>query len=224
MNPNLTFTPIQLKTWPRGQVFYYFSKMAPTGYAMTVEVKVTQMRQALKAAGMKFFPAYLWLVTKTLNEQQEFKIAEVEGQLGYYETLTPLYAAFHDDDKTFSLMWTTYDEDFLAFYQAYLEDQKTYGHQHGILAKGDQLPPPNAYTVSCVPWISFQHFAVHSYENKPYYFPSVEAGKFIEREGKTYLPLSLTCHHATTDGYHVSQFLERFQWEAEHFANYLKLG
>lgn len=142
MNPNLTFTPIQLETWPRGQVFYYFSKMAPTGYAMTVEVEVTQMRQALKAAGMKFFPAYLWLVTKTLNEQQEFKIAEVEGQLGYYETLTPLYAAFHDDDKNFSLMWTTYDEDFLAFYQAYLEDQKTYGHQHGILAKGDNCRRP----------------------------------------------------------------------------------
>lgn len=44
MNPNLTFTPIQLETWPRGQVFYYFSKMAPTGYALTVEVEVTQMR------------------------------------------------------------------------------------------------------------------------------------------------------------------------------------
>jgi hypothetical protein len=71
------------------------------------------------------------------------------------------------------------------------------------------VPPPNAYTVSCVPWISFEHFAVHNYDNKAYYFPSVEAGKFYEEEGRLLLPLSMTCHHATTDGYHVSLFLEQ---------------
>ena len=72
-----------------------------------------------------------------------------------------------------------------------------------------QTPPPaNADTVSCIPWVSFEHFAVHSYENKPYYFPSVEVGKFVEREGRVLMSLSLTCHHATTDGYHIERFLE----------------
>ena len=45
-------------------------------------------------------------------------------------------------------------------------------------------PPLNAYTVSCVPWLSFEHFAVHSYECKPYFFPSIEAGRY-SREKKT---------------------------------------
>lgn len=112
-----------------------------------------------------------------LSSQTAFKLASVDGQLGYYNVLTPLYAAFHDDDKTFSLMWTEYDDSFPAFHTAYLADQREYGSNHGILAKTGQLPPPNAYTVSCVPWVAFEHFAVHSYEDKPYYFPSVEAGK-----------------------------------------------
>lgn len=56
--------------------------------------------------------------------------------------------------------------------------------------------------------MSFEHFAVHSCENKPYYFPSVEVGKFVEREGRVLMSLSLTCHHATTDGYHIERFLE----------------
>ena len=116
MKYEVKFTPIDLQTWPRGQVFYYFSKMAPTGYSMTVDLDVTKMRISLKKANLKFFPAYLWLVTKTLNMQQEFKIAEKDGQIGYYDTLTPLYATFHDDDKTFSLMWTEYDDDFRAFF------------------------------------------------------------------------------------------------------------
>lgn len=217
----MTFTPIDLQAWPRGQMFCYFSRMAPTGYSMTVRVDVTKWRQTLKAAGLKFFPAYLWAVTKNLNRQVEFKVAEKDGVLGYYDTLTPLYASFHEDDRTFSLMWTEYTGDFRAFHRAYLDNQAAFGHVHGVLSQPQTPPPANAYTVSCVPWISFEHFAVHSYENKPYYFPSVEAGKFIEESGRTLMPLSITCHHATTDGYHVKAFLESLQQDADSFDQYL---
>ena len=216
----MAFTPIDLQAWPRGQMFYYFSRMAPTGYSITVRVDVTQWWQTLKAAGLKFFPAYLWAVTRNLNRQVEFKVAEKDGVLGYYDTLTPLYASFHEDDHTFSLMWTEYTDDFRSFHQAYLHNQAAFGDVHGVLSQ-PQTPPANAYTVSCVPWISFEHFAVHSYENKPYYFPSVEAGKFVEENGRTLMPLSITCHHATTDGYHVKAFLESLQQDADSFAQYL---
>ena len=63
----MKFTPIDLQTWPRGQMFYYFSKMAPTGYSLTVNVDVTELKKALKEAGLRVFPAYLWLVTRNLN-------------------------------------------------------------------------------------------------------------------------------------------------------------
>ena len=219
--PNTEFIPLDFTSWKRREQFYYFSKMAPTGYSITAELDVTKLRQTLKEAGLKFFPAYLWLVTKNLNTQAEFKIAEQEGQLGYYQTLTPLYATFHEDDQTFSLMWTPYTDDFREFHRAYLENQAQYGGNHGILAQKDVLPPPNAYTVSCVPWINFTSFSVHSYENKPYYFPSVEAGKFQEKDGRITLPLSLTCHHATTDGYHVARFLEDLQADMDNFSAFL---
>ena len=221
MKHEVIFTPVDIRQWSRGEMFYYFSKMAPTGYSLTVDVDITHMRDAVRSAGRSFFPSFLWLVTKTLNEQQEFRTADADGKTGFYNFLTPMYAAFHDDDKTFSLMWTEFDDDYKAFHDAYEYDKKTYGGNHGVLSKKDILPPPNAYTVSCLPWISFGHFAVHSYD-KPYYFPSVEAGKFYEKDGKTLMPLSITCHHAATDGYHVSRFLEKFQSEADSFEKYLQ--
>ena len=216
----MRFTPIDLRTWPRGQMFCYFAKMAPTGYSITAQVDVTTLRKTLKNAGLKFFPAYLWLVTKNLNRQTEFKVAERDGMLGYYDVLTPLYASFHEDDHTFSLMWTEYEDSYRAFDQRYAENQEKYGQVHGVLAQPG-TPPENACTVSCLPWVSFSHFAVHSYENKPYYFPSVEAGRFVEQEGRTLLPLSLTCHHATTDGWHVKCFLEALQADMDAFEQYL---
>ena len=204
----MTFTPIDLETWPRARMFHYFSRMAPTGYSLTVPVDVTGLRAALKARGLKFFPTYLWLVTKCLSEQPEFTTAVRDGVLGTYDSLTPLYAAFHEDDHTFSLMWTEFDEDLEVFHRRYLEDKALWGFGHGVLCRSG-LPPENAYTVSALPWVSFEHFAVHSYDCKPYYFPSVEAGKIVEEGGREKLPLSLTCHHAATDGWHVQKFLSR---------------
>ena len=57
MNEKIKFTPLDLRTWKRGQMFYYFSQMAPTGYSLTVELVLAKMMKTIKSAGVKFFPA-----------------------------------------------------------------------------------------------------------------------------------------------------------------------
>ena len=215
----MNFTPIDMKQWYRAQTFMYFSRMAPTNYSLTVNMDVTKLRHVLKAHGMKFYPAYLWLITKHLNEQKEFRIAEKDGQIGDYYTRTRFYAGFHEDDHSFSMLWNEYTNDFRTFYKQYLEHQQEYGNNHGFLGQAE-LPPPNAYTVSCMPWISFTHFSVQS-DNKHYYFPSVEAGKFFEECGHTLLPLSITCHHAVADGYHIKVFLNELQQSMDSFEQFI---
>ena len=215
MNEN--FNPIDAAKWSRGQIFHYFSEMAPTSFSVTVDMDITGLKSSLKRQGRKFFPAYLWLVTKTLNQQAEFKTAVVDDVLGYWDSLTPLYACFHDDDKTISLMWTEYDDDFRVFYDNYLENQRLYGNNHGVLSQPNMLPPANAYTVSCVPWIEFKHFSLQSQSSRPYYFPTVEAGKFAEEDGRIKMPLSITANHAATDGWHVSRFLEDLQYAMDNW-------
>lgn len=210
---NLKFTIINVEKWSRGQMFYYFSKMAPTGYSLTIDLDITILKAALKASDIKFFPAYLWLVTKVLDKQLEFKVAEIDDVLGYWDALTPLYATFHEDDKTISFMWTEYNDNFKTFYNNYLDNQEKYSGNHGVLSQNHCLPPPNSYIISCLPWLEFKHFSFHSFENKAYYFPTVEVGRFYENNGKILLPFSITVHHATTDGWHVKNFLGDLQNE-----------
>lgn len=95
------------------------------------------------------------------------------------------------------------------------------GRTTGCCVRIRRRPPENAYTVSCVPWISFRSFSVHSYGDKPYYFPSVEAGRYYESGGRILMPLSITCHHASTDGYHVKCFLDDFRESADNFTRFL---
>ena len=62
-------------------------------------------------------------------------------------------------------------------------------------------------SVSCIPWIDFSHFAVHYFDNKSYYFPSVEAGRIYRENGKEKMPLSITCHHAAFN--QVGEYLQK---------------
>ena len=204
------FHPVDLSTWPMAQIFHYYDQMAPTTYTVTVMMDVTILRSSLKEQGYRFFPADLYLVTKAIGKQQELRMGLKDGVLGYWENLTPAYPQFHDDDKTTSLLWTEYDDCFQSFHGHYIDDTEKYGNSHGILtSKG--IPPTNAYIISCIPWFTFNSFSLHNHGIKGYYVPSLEAGKFVESNGKIQMPLSITVNHATTEGYHLKVFFEALQ-------------
>lgn len=204
------FQPIDIQTWPMAQAFYYYTQMAPTGYTVNVNMDVTVLRKELKARGYKFFPAYIYLVSKAITKQQQLRIGVKEDVLGVWDYLTPVYPQFHEDDKTTSLLWTEYSDNFKEFYIQYIADTKQHGQSHGILSsKG--MPVPNSYVISCLPWFTFNSFTVHNHGIKDYYFPSFEAGKFVESGERLLMPLSITVHHATTEGYHLKEFFEELQ-------------
>lgn len=221
MKKELLFQPIDMTTWPMAQAFYYYTQMAPTSYTINVTMDVTILRKTLKQRGYKFFPAYLYLVTRAIEKQKELRVAVNEGVLGYWQSLTPLYPQFHEDDKTTSLLWTEYDICFQSFYDSYIEDITKHGSSHGILSsKG--MPPANGYVISCIPWFTFNSFSLHNHGIKDYYVPSFEAGAFVEAGGKITMPLSITVHHATTDGYHLKEFLEDLQTNMNEPKSWMK--
>lgn len=204
------FNPIDKATWAMAQQFYYYTEMAPTTYTVNVTLDVTFLRKVLKANSIQFFPVYLYLVTRAIRKQQELRMGIQNGVLGYWDYLTPAYPQFHDDDKTTSLLWTEYDDNFQVFYKCYLEDTAKHGKSHGILSsKG--VPLANAYIISCIPWFTFNSFSLHNHGIKDYFVPSFEAGGFVESNGKVTMPFSVTVHHATTDGYHLKVFFEELQ-------------
>lgn len=219
---NSNFHSIDIKTWPRSQYFYYFTKMLPTGFNLNVEIDVTTTYKMLKSQGKKFFPAYLYLTTKLINKEQNFRVAYQDKQLGYYEELNPSYTCFHEDDQTMSNMWTVYDEDFNIFYNNYIKDQKQYGQNHGILAK-PEVPPANSYMVGVIPWLSFKSYSPvpFGFGESTNFFPILEAGKFYEKDNRLLMPLSMTVHHAIADGYQVSSFFNELQAEMNHPKNWM---
>ena len=202
--------------------FYYYSQIEPASYSLTVEIDVTKSRKHLKSKYLKFFPTYLYIVSKVLNNHKEFRVGLKDNTLGYYKYIHPAFPQFHKDDKTTSLLWLNYCDDFNTFYNNYINDTKKFGNDHGILtSKG--IPPKNTFIISCIPWFSFSDFSLHNHGIKDYYFPSFEASKFIESNNKIIIPLSITVHHATIDGYHIKEFLEDINELINTCENWIKI-
>ena len=207
---NTKFYKINLNEWNRAQYFYYFTKMLPTGYSISMDIDITNTYNAIKKSNKKFFPAYLYIASKVISEQQEFRIANLDNELGYYEVLHPSYSTFHKDDKTISSIWTEYNPDFEIFYNNYIDDQNKYANNHGVMAK-PEIPPQNNYMIGMLPWIEFSSYTPIPYAPMNSFFPVIQAGKFFENNSRKMMPLSITVHHAVMDGYHVGVFFEKFQ-------------
>ena len=133
----------------------------------------------------------------------------------------PFYPTFHSSDKSISMLWTEYSPSLFEFHNAYLENKKLYGENKGFLGIGCSIPPKNAYTISVIPWLSFASLSLTSSSHNPYFFPSIEGGKFIREDDRVIFPLSFTSHHATTDGYHVAEFYREFREKSDNFSLFL---
>ncbi len=213
---NAEFTPLDLSSWPRTEIFQYFSETtAPVSYSATMRLDVTHLRKVLRKQALKFFPTCLYLVTRAITSQEEFRLFVKERELGVWNFLSPQYPVFHPDDRTFTFLWTEYDRDFGVFYQRVLADQREYGMDRGIFSRKGK-PPENCYLHACVPWLAFDSFSFHLSESEGYLSPIVETGKLVWEESREWLPVSLTINHAAADGWHVSQFFEEIQEYMSH--------
>lgn len=204
------FTPIDLSTWPRKEHFSYYRNILPCGYSVTVRLDVTRFTAMLREKGLKFYPSFIWCVSHNILSHPAFRMGvDGEGNPGTHDVMHPNYTVFHEDDHTFSDLWTEHNEDFSAFYRAFLADVATYGGNRGIKARPGQ--PANFYCISCVPWLDFTGYSATVAGGQPSLFPVITYGKATQENGKVTLPMAINISHAAADGWHTAEFVDHLQ-------------
>lgn len=202
----MIFEKIDVDTWARKEYFeHYFSKI-PCTYSMTVKLDITK----IKEKQIKLYPAMLYYLTTVVNRHSEFRIAFNENnELGTFSEMLPCYTVFHKDSETFSDLWTTYSSDFYKFCRSYENDILQYGNQKGMIGKPNV--PDNNFTVSMIPWTTFDGFNLNLQKEYNYLKPIFTIGKYYHENGRTLLPLAIQVHHAVCDGFHVCRFINELQ-------------
>lgn len=202
----MVFEKIDRTTWDREEYFQHYFSHVPCTYSITVKLDIT----ALKDRQQKLYPTMLYYLTTVVNRHPEFRTAlNEQGELGIYREMLPSYTVFHKDTETFSEIWTEYYADFEAFCQAYEADIQRYGAQKGLIGKPDA--PKNIFTVSMIPWTTFDGFNLNLQRGYDYLVPIFTMGKYYHENGRTLLPLAIQVHHAVCDGFHVCRFINELQ-------------
>ena len=202
------FHLIDMETWERREHYRYYRDRIKARYNLGAEIDITGLLPQVKAEGLRFYPVFVYLVMRAVNEQKELRMSmDREGRLGYWDFCHPSYTIFHQDDHTFSDIWTEWSDDFRTFYGRAVKDMETYRDVKGIKAKKDT--PPNFCPVSCVRWLSYSSYGSDTYAESSMLFPVILFGRYYEENGRIKIPLNIAVNHAVADGYHTCLFLNR---------------
>lgn len=210
------YKKVEIENWARKEHYLYYTETFKIEFNITAPVDVTKLLDFCHSHGYRFYPSMIYVVTKVLNQIENFKMFQDEnGDLCIWDKIVPNYTIFHEDDKTFSDCWTDFSEDFAVFYSDITGDMEKYKNKKGIKVKEEQ--PPNFYCISCMPWVSFTSCSSRRTEGgDPAFFPIVAMGKYEKSADKTLLPVNISVAHAVCDGYHASLFFETLQREIDH--------
>lgn len=86
----MTFYKINLQTWNKSESYLHYLDAVPCTFSMTVNLDITKFLKQTKEKTYKFFPAFLYAISYTVNKHKEFRMdLDAENNVGYYEISNP---------------------------------------------------------------------------------------------------------------------------------------
>ncbi|URZ07052.1 CatA-like O-acetyltransferase [Clostridium felsineum] len=199
----MKFNIIDMDNWDRKECFNHFFNYAKSTYSITVNVDITELCNYIRENKLRFYPTFTWIVSKAINNYQEFKMAfDKEGRLGFFDEIGPSYSVLNDKTKVMSDLYTTFSNNFLRFYVNMTNHLDKYKKNTDFITELQE----NFFIVSCLPWLNYTSFNVNNEGSSPFLFPMVTWGKFFDKDNRVLIPLTIQVHHAVADGYHCSLF------------------
>ena len=198
------FEPVDMATWPRADEYIqYTEKWTTISSSINVKISVAKLLPHIKAKGVKFAPAIIWAITRQVNNLKNFRYAIVDGQLGNWDVMHPMYPTLNKDENI-SFHSVRFKEDFADFLADYAEEQLENADKTSFFANE---APANSFILSILPWMQFEG-SMTLKNPKGYYAPIFVVGKFNEEK---VLNIMLTVNHATVDAYHLYLLFDGLQ-------------
>ena len=76
------YRKIDMAAWPRREHYQYYTEKLKIECNMTVPINVKNLLDFCHESGHKFYPSIIYLVTKVLNQMENFRMfRDTEGNL-----------------------------------------------------------------------------------------------------------------------------------------------
>lgn len=198
---------IDMERYPRREHFDYFRSMCNPWLGVTVNVDVTELMS--HRAGKSLFLAVNFCVTRAANAVPELRRRILGDGIVEYDHCATSHTELLDNGTYTYCTLDTADRSFDE-YVPYAKVCQQAARERGTLEEDENA---DSYLfISCVPWFSFTNVAL-PYVGGGESNPCITWGKIFPQEGKWYLPMNLTVHHALVDGIHIAAFFRQLDKE-----------
>lgn len=199
-------TIIDRAVWPREEHYRFFAAMSNPVFTLTFPVDVTNLRAYVKERGLSFYTALVFLMTKSLEDVEAFRLRDRNGTIVRHDRLVPSFTDLKPGSDLFHIVTLEAGEDLADFCRRAKEQSAAQDFLLNDGAWGDEL-----VYFTCLPWFPITG-ALNERNNDPCdAIPRITWGRWEEKDARTVLSVSLEANHRLTDGVHVGQFYQALE-------------
>ena len=198
--------PVDLSSWPRREIYAFFSGISDPFYSVTFRLDVTELRRYTKERGLSFYHSLIWLCTRALARVEAFSYAVSEGKLVRLESRRPSFTHLKPGSESFQIVTLPCEgslEDFCAAAGEKAEEQDFF-----IDFAGEGI---DMIFLSCLPWLDLTALTNERDLDPDDAIPRIAWGKYVEENGRLMLGLSVEVNHRFIDWLHIGQFARELE-------------
>lgn len=205
-------TKINIDTYPRKEIFTFFSRTAHPFYMVSFTQDVTELYHYTKAHQLSFYYALTYLCTKSMNSIEAFRYTIKDGDLYLIDERIPSFTDRKKDSELFYIVTSELKDTMEAFCQYAKQVSST---QNCFLPSDDN---DEVIYISCLPWLETTAITNEGNLEPDDAIPRISWGKYVEKDGRLQLNISIEVNHRFIDGIHIGQFHERLSTSIKQLA------
>ena len=201
----MNYKVIDKSKYYRAGVYKHFTKDCKCSVSITNKLDVTNIVRYSKVTNTKFYINFLYVLTKTLNSREDYKMAYLweNDELILFSEINPCHYIFHEETETCTPVYSKYYNDYHEFYKMCEIDieQAKLSKEYGL----DMGHHPNWFDASYISWLSYDSLHVELPDGYLYFQPIINWGKYREEDNHLMMPVTVRMNHAVADGYLIAK-------------------
>ncbi|MBO4826352.1 MAG: hypothetical protein J5506_03815 [Prevotella sp.] len=202
----MKYEPIDINSWERRELYAHFSSLKMPHYAVAAYIDVTRLLEYKRKEGLSFYLSLIYLVTGVLNSIENFRLRIIDGQVVLCDRIETNFTHKRPEEQVFRYHTAPFE----GTLREYVETtSKAIALQDTLFGGLGDIP--NVAYCSCAPNLDATSILNPGMENPDDAIPRINWGKYVLRDGRWMINVTLTVNHRFIDGYHVGLFFERLQ-------------
>lgn len=198
--------------WQRKEHCEFYKNSDIPFYSTSFQLDVKNLYAYAKKKQISFYYAAIYVVTKAVNQIEEFKTRLRGDRVIIYDSLIPSFTDLEKGSKLHKIVKSEVKGTIEEYCK--ITRERSEGQAHYFPTQEEEASD-NYIFVSCLPWFSFSSITNPLTLDKDDFIPRINWGKFEKKEetGEILMPFSIQLNHRAADGIQIAEFIEALKAE-----------